>query len=415
MASLFRITGGPLGTLFHFWPTRLAIAARRLLRRTPPDTTIRSILVVRLDGLGDCVMTLPLIEELHNHFAGSEITVLTQPISALVFEDSPFVARVLTLQPGPWRRPPKVLSHLSSALALYWRSLRGHRFDLVVNPRWDVDTFHATLLCALATAPRAIGYQDQTSSDKALLNPGFERLYTSTLPGGPPQHEILRNVTIARALGAPALPLRPHIPISEAVRAEARAWLESSGTRPVPAPETPAILLGLGLPAAHARRRWDAAHYIDTIRALETLDPGTSIAPVIFADSATRSMAEEIRAACPQSRIAFGLTLRQVAALIEACDVYIGADSGLMHVAAAVGARTVVLFVHPTGADPTHASSPDRIRPYGGTSLGVQPRAARSGCEAGCRAPDPHCILDLEPQEVARAVLTLLATRASSF
>ena len=100
-------------------------------------------------------------------------------------------------------------------------------------------------------------------------------------------------------------------------------------------------------------------------------------------------------------------TLRETAAIIDACDIYLGGDTGLMHIAAALKKRGVVISCHPIGADEDHANSPKRFGPWKSPMQIVRPRAL-PGCEHGCNREDAHCIREISVEDVKRQVLLLL-------
>ena len=66
---------------------------------------------------------------------------------------------------------------------------------------------------------------------------------------------------------------------------------------------------------------------------------------------------------------------------------------------------TVVLSPHPRNGDPNHYNSPDRIRPYRPNATVLRPVDGRTGCQkAPAPASEPHCILDIAPNDVASMV-----------
>jgi ADP-heptose:LPS heptosyltransferase len=379
-------------------PTLLAIVACRPLRLARA-ADVRSILLVRLDGLGDCVLTLPLVDALRACFPAARLTVLTTPMAAPIFASLAAVDDVLAMRPALSARMPKYLRGLVGAVLAWWQHLRGSRFDVVIMPRWDADIYHATLLCALSRAAVSVGYTDNTSPDKLTLNHGFERAWTHCLPAGPLQHETLRALDAARPLGCSGGDPVPHLPVDAAQREMALAWLgDTEGLR----------VIGLGLSSAETKKRWTADLFRATMQALEQQTP---VLPIIFADSATAAMAQELHAALPGSRLAQQLPLMQVAALLAECDVFIGTDSGLGHMAAAVGCPTVSLFAQAADCrteDGRHTNSPERFRPFGTRTAILRPEQARPGCEEGCSHTEPHCILDISPEQAAAAAFGFL-------
>ncbi len=378
------------------WPTLLAIAVCRPTRRAG---AVQSILLLRLDGLGDCILTLPLVDALRACFPNARLTVLTTPMAAPVVASLAAVNHVYTMRPALSPRMPKYLRGLLGAMRAWWQHLRGRHFDVVVMPRWDADIYHATLLCALSRAAVSVGYADNTSSDKLASNRGFERAWTHCLPAGPLRHETLRALEAVWPLGCADGDPVPHLRVDAAQRDAARLWLgDTDGPR----------VVGLGLSSAETKKRWTAKLFRETVQALAQQTP---VLPVIFADDATAEIAQDLHAALPGSKLALQVPLMEVAALLTECDVFIGTDSGLGHIAAAVECPTVTLFAQAQDCrteSGRHANSPERFRPVGPRTAILQPEHARPGCEEGCLSMEPHCILDIPPQLVAAAAFELL-------
>src|SRR6202142_2247390 len=125
-----------------FWRAHLAPAANREhLRRDG-----LSLLVVRLDGLGDVVLTTPLFRELKRAFPNSSCTVVVQDAFRSLLVTNPNVDEVIGLRPLTAAWLPARARNLLSVLWLFGRRLRGRQFDVGISPRWDVDDQLATFL-----------------------------------------------------------------------------------------------------------------------------------------------------------------------------------------------------------------------------------------------------------------------------
>ncbi len=384
------------------WPALLAIAVLHARPRKP--RRINSILLIRLDGLGDCILTLPLIESLRRRFPTAHLSVLTTPVAAPLFEAVPEVDEVLMMGPALTPVWPKYLRGLLGALRAYWRHLRGRRIDIAILPRWDADIYHGTLLCALTRSPIRIGYADGTTAYKMRTCVGFQRAWTTVLPPGPLQHEARRALQTATVLGCDTSDAHPHLPLTDAHHDAGRAWLEAS----LPGWTRSHALIAVGLPAAEAKKRWPASLYLE---ALQSVAGQRSAAFVFFADTATAEAADVLNAAFPVSCVAQQLPLLLAAAVLAECAAFAGVDSGLGHLAAAAGCPTVTLFAQAGDcSDHTgwHSNSPERFRPLSARGAMLLPARARSGCGGGCSRSEPHCILDIAPEDVASAVLALL-------
>ena len=124
-------------------PTRLAIFWRRRLARnrrtTNPRVNPRSIVVFRLDQLGDLVLTTPLCRELKRNFPNSHCTVVVPSAFQSILTTNPNIDEILPLRELHVKWLPSRVRRLASALWFYWAELRHRHFDLAISPRWDVD------------------------------------------------------------------------------------------------------------------------------------------------------------------------------------------------------------------------------------------------------------------------------------
>jgi ADP-heptose:LPS heptosyltransferase len=376
-------------------PTILAAHLAHLFRRRRRSESVEAILVIRLDGLGDCVLTLPLLNGLRRCFPAARITVVAQPSTADIFLLCPDVDEVLSFEPLPRRNYPHLIQRVCTATVFFFSSLARRNFDLVLSPRWDIDVSMSTFLCALTRAPITVGYEDATSAIKAEGNKGFQNAFTVVLPAGPLKHEALRNIALARAIGCTQQASGPLLTVPATVRAEIIGWLpqRSNGLR-----------IALGLPAGSAKRRWPGELYMAV---LDELSMKRAVIPIAFIDAETEQVGHDIQKCFPFAILAGSFTLSQVAATLSECDIFLGSDSGLGQIAAAVGCATVTISPHPLTGDSSHTNSPSRFRPHGERTEVVQPTEGRAGCTHGCEADIPHCILDVHPRDVVAAILRL--------
>jgi ADP-heptose:LPS heptosyltransferase len=100
------------------------------------------------------------------------------------------------------------------------------------------------------------------------------------------------------------------------------------------------------------------------------------------------------------------LTIRETAAVIEHAKVFLGNDSGPMHMAAALQVPCVIISCHPSDGDPNGHNSPVRFGPVGDKHTVLCPSSAQWPCSRECRATSPHCICNVNEQDVTEAVLT---------
>jgi lipopolysaccharide heptosyltransferase II len=384
-------------------PTLLASLWRSLFSERPGDGLPQrgplSIIIFRLDAMGDVVMTTPLFRELKRAFPKSHCTAVVQCAIRPLLVTNPHIDEILT--PPRVRLPlvPRRAKELVAAILLYWRCLRRRRFDIAISPRWDLDEHLATLLCLLTNASRRVGYTEKASPLKQQLNRGFDTAFSICLPAGPVRHEVVRNLVVLEALGGTVQDSRLEVHITERDRAFALRLLAT-----VPA-STMVIALGIG--ATSAGRRWPLERYAECI---SRLTQSVRARPVIVCSASEREQGLRLEELLNcESILLCGAPLREVCAVLERCDLFIGNDSGAAHLAAAMDCRTIVVSRHPQNGDPNHANSPLRFGPYCREACVVQPATGLDGCNDCCSVPEAHCITAVSVDDVVGAARVLLS------
>jgi len=386
-------------------PTYLAILRRaRFCGKSTRNLSRRncsSIIVFRLDALGDVVMTTPLFRELKRTFPRSRCTAVVQPAFRSLLLTNPYIDEILS---PPEIRPsclPQCVKRLLGALLLGWKYLRKRRFDIVISPRWDVDGHLATLLCLLTNATRRVGYTEKASPLKQRLNRGFDAAFDLCLASASVKHEVVRNLAVVEALGGTVQDGSPEVRLTEGDRAFAASLLSCVSS------EVKVIALGIG---AGARARcWPLQCYAESISELQR---HLQVLPVILCSLAECGQASQLQKLLNgEAIILSGTPLRQVCAVLERCDLFIGNDSGPSHLAAAVDCKTIVVSCHPQSGAPNHSNSPVRFAPYGENARVLQPATGLDSCTDHCQVREPHCITAVRVIEVvvaARAMLSVV-------
>jgi lipopolysaccharide heptosyltransferase II len=100
-------------------------------------------------------------------------------------------------------------------------------------------------------------------------------------------------------------------------------------------------------------------------------------------------------------------TLRQTAAVLKYCKLFIGNDTGPMHLASAVGVPVIEISAHPRDGSLSHHNSPYRFGPWGIPAIGLQPKTARPPCQGACTAQEAHCIRNVSVDQVKKTILKL--------
>ena len=104
------------------------------------------------------------------------------------------------------------------------------------------------------------------------------------------------------------------------------------------------------------------------------------------------------------------LTLRESAAVLSLCEIFIGNDTGLMHIASALKIPSIVVFCTPTDLPEHRIDCTKTCCPHQVPNVVIQPKKSLPECAAikvshfyGCKAPLPHCITQIKPETIFKA------------
>jgi heptosyltransferase-1 len=288
------------------------------------------ILIVRLSALGDVVHALPMLDAVRRARPDAHIGWLVEEKAASLLAGHPQIDRL-------WVAPRAQLvqllrrGRLFAALRLlvgFARELRAAGYELVIDAHSNA---RSSLLAFCSGAQRRIGFAHGYAKE------GAGWLYTDrVVPLRPRQLKVQRALDLLRPLGIESGGARAALGISEATREWARAVVARLGGRPV-------VAIHPGVSDAGAIKQWDPQRFGRTaIRlahergacCLVTWGPGE------------RELAQRVVAASEGTAVLGPETgsILELAALYQACDLVIGADTGPLHLAAALGIPVVGLY-----------------------------------------------------------------------
>jgi ADP-heptose:LPS heptosyltransferase len=350
---------------------RLINAANCLVRRRA-FAEPRRILVIKLDAIGDLVLATPFLRELKGSFPAAAITLVVTPVAAPLVELCPYVDKVIPYDPfGPDRRDRE----FNTLRARFFAHKLSHaRYDLAVLPRWDFDFSHAYYLLCGSGARNVAAFKRTFAAVKDSWLARAERRGAIILKGETPEHEVLRNLRLIEALGAIIKSDELELWLSTQDRRRASEWLENAAS----APSGPTIALGIG--ASIAQKCWPEERFAQVARYFAQEFDARVILLGHGSDDKRRADAILTSTQSRSVTSAVGqLSLRETAALLANCRLFIGNDSGPMHLAAAVAIPIVEICGLAADADPNSNFAPERFGPWKVPARVVRPPAAPLG------------------------------------
>lgn len=351
-----------------------------------------TILIVRLRQIGDVVFTTPAVRALREHFAGARISYLVEPAAAPVVLNNPHIDEVIVAPRAPG------LSGLRADLALGWR-LRRAAFDLALD-------FHggprASLLTWMSGAPTRIGYTVAGRSwmyTRAVDRPRQLR----------PRHSVENQWDLLTAVGI-APPDRERNPVEIVTEpSAARRVSERLAQHGVSAD---AGVIVIHVSAGNPFRRWPLESFARIAADLAVLHGGYS---VVFTcgpserDALARVIADargHLREEARRRIVDCGdFSLAELRALVDRAALYIGGDSGPMHIASTSRTPMVSLY----GPTLPARSAPWRSAQWPAAAIEVPGLPCRPCDQRVCTPGDFRCLTRILPEDVVGAATRLLS------
>jgi ADP-heptose:LPS heptosyltransferase len=363
----------------------------------------KRILILRLDEIGDLVMTGPFLRELRRLLPSARITLMVQPSVYNLMELCPHVDEVLTYYPGSIRFMQALLLPWRALWTAY-RQLLPRQFDLAILPRWDADGVYATFLAYFSGARWRVAHSERVSSHKERVNRSFDRLCTHLLHNTGLKHEVERNLDVIRSLGGTPRESSLELWWDEDDESYAAHMFIEHNVRPNE------LVVGFGPSGGHSPlKQWPLASFVELGNHLYRKFDARII---LFGGPGEESLGKELenRIGPPVINGIGKTTLRQAVALLRRCHLFIGNDAAPMHLAAAVGVPVVALF----GASCQH-----RFGPSGAGHIVLWQDLPCSPCFQSehrdrckkCIFDRPHCMLSITVEQVEKAAESILRTR----
>ena len=339
-------------------------------------------LLVRVPNwIGDAVMCLPALDAVHRGQPDSAITVLAKPWVAPIFRCNPAITTVMEYD---------ALGENRGALGK-WRltgEIRRRRFDRALLFQ---NAFEAALIAFLARIPERYGY---TTDGRGLL------LTEGVKPAGKEiaYHHVDYYLDLVEKVGLGRRGERsPRLYLEESEITWGRKFLSDKGV------DEAVPLIGIAPGAAYGpAKQWPAERFSQIVELLSRERP---LYPLLFGSrgdsEACRRVGDGIGSASPTLSLDLSgkTSLREAMALMSLCAVFITNDSGLMHVAAALGVPTVAIF---------GSTDPNRTGPLGKRCSILYKKVDCSPCFKRECPTDFRCMESISADDVADSAIELI-------
>jgi lipopolysaccharide heptosyltransferase I len=319
-----------------------------------------NIALVKLSAIGDVVHALPVAAALHAALPQARLVWIVERREAAVLRGHPALSEIVPVDTRGWRRArtPRAVLETAGALAALRRRLRAFRFDVAIDLQGLVKS---GVITAATGAPFRIGFV------AAHCRESLNALFTNQRVTPPPaaRHVVDRCLALVAPLGAGTEAVEFVLPTDEAAEARIDEFLMGAGLKP----RDRLVVLNPG--AGRPDKRWPVERFRELARRL------TDEASVLVTwgpnerDDAHAIVGPD---APGRASVAPPTSLDELLSVLRRASVVVAADTGPLHLAAALGTRCVGLYGPttagrngPYGRGQRSLESPDRTM----ASLGV--------------------------------------------
>ncbi len=341
---------------------------------------LHEILVVRLSSLGDVLMSLPAVKALKEGLPGTNVSWLVEGSVAELLSHQNFVDHVIRfprdLIVGSAKRGSgvRVLHHLG----LFLKTLRARRYDAIVD-------FHGILKSALldyaARAEKRIGF------GRTLAKEGSWLAYDERVDASDTHlNKVERNMLLARHLGVNGTIPQVELVAPPSAEEYVNDLLAEHDIRP------PIVALFPFCSKGSLFKRWELASYAELLKRMKESIRATVL---ILWGPGEEEEAKRLRDMAETGIVLpANLDVAQLCALLKRTDMYVGGDTGVMHLAAFSGVPVLAIF------GPT---DPKVNAPYGPAHTIVRKELPCSPCrDKNCK--ERTCLTSITPEEVFEEV-----------
>lgn len=306
------------------------------------------LLIRATNWVGDAIMALPALRAVRGKFPDAHIAIVARPYVADIYRDQDICNELIDYDPKAEHRGWKGRELLA-------KELRGRKFDIALLLQ---NAFDAAWLAWRAGVPQRIGY----------ARDGRSLFLTNAIPvpkhGEIPPHEKFYYLELLRRVGwIDALRDDAHIMlrVPDAARQCAKLALLEAGAR------ANALRIAVGAGASYGSAKcWPPDRFA---KALNPILTQTDADLVLFGTAGEAAVSSAIASALRRAPIDLtGKTpIADLPALLSQCHLFLGNDSGAMHVAAAVGLPVIAIFgpTDPGGTAPvTQRATLVQQKPY---------------------------------------------------
>lgn len=351
---------------------------------------MKQLLVIRLDEIGDFVLTVPLLRELKTNFPDTKINLVVKKNIAQYAQQIKYVSKVY----GAAVKRKDILKNFLLFVKLFWYRCRHGKYDAVILPRFATDRSCSRLLAYAAGSKKILAYKNSLH--------GIDAWIPTDLLDDECIHSVLSNLKFVEYLGGKILNnslSTGDICTNKNKLVELKKYIDHSESKKY----------AICCPCSFTlNKNWDIENYCKVITYLyENFSVKTilfgSDEDIVHVDNILKNTPDGAAVSlCGKTRIS------DLPLAVTLGNFYFGADTSVVHFAAAAKIPCVILTPHAKGYDGI-MSAEYRFHPYQTKYRIINPKLQEPPCQKECSIlSEPHCIENIHANSVISEIEELL-------
>ena len=389
----------------------------KLKRRFPLQGTPKNygkwknLLIIRLDVIGDVVCTTAFIRELKRNFPQASISMVIRKPNEPLLRNCPYIDHLFLYESeasdiGILQEVENFEAISEKVLNFMDACLDGIDFDAVFLPREVLcgrNKLEEFLMVFYSKAGfrfgRLIAFDWYKSWVYYMVRDAFTELFGQTEP----MHETLFQLDMLKRLGLEVKDDRLELWINSKERETAQEIYKINNVKGEDE------LIAIGLVGSLPVKNWKIENYRNLIERFYQ-KPGSRYKFVLFGGKDAMDAADQLMEDAPEIIINLTgkLALDVTVACMECCKLYVGSNTGLLHIATGLDKPSVTLYMALQDTGDVYGSGPCRWGSRREDSIDLLPPAGLDGCYGVCRKKYAHCINQITPAQVAEAIESIL-------
>lgn len=334
------------------------------------------ILITRLSHIGDCILTLPMVNAIKDAYPTAFIAWAVESPTQQLLENHPAIDHIIQIPKG-WMGKPAAWKQVSA-------QLKSFHFDIAIDPQ---GLTKSAMLGWLSGSKRRLGIKGRWGRE---LSPWLNNELVQTTEN----HVVDRSLELLQQLKIDSPQVKFELPTTSQADATVDRWLSRHQLDPF-------VVINPG--ASWRSKRWENDRFGTVARDL--FDKHNLRSVITWAGEEEKTMAQEIfRLNQHGSVLAMPTSLIELASLISRADFFVGCDTGPMHIATSVGTPCVGLY---------GTTRPQESGAYGLANRAVQKWYQSGSCKKRRRA-DNDAMRDIMASDVNAACDQMVASLARS-